>query len=273
MFSQARQKRLLPKILEDIAMKLKVLTFNLRTDTPVDGPNAFPYRRGRILETIRNYSPELIGFQEAKDGMREWLRAELDDYMVVGCGREADCRGESAVLAYKKNAFEALWSRNFWLSATPEIPGSRYGLDQSGCPRITTAVCLKHADCPTPFVFCNTHLDHKGATARLLGAVQLMQFLSSQPYRFVLTGDFNARPEAAEIKVITSVPGFPVTDATAGLGGTFHGFGKRSEKSKIDYIFTNLACDPEASFIVPDEGVDGVYISDHHPVGAVIELE
>lgn len=254
-------------------MKLKVFTFNLRTDTPVDGPNAFPYRRGRILETIRSYKPDLIGFQEARDNMREWLRAELSDYMIVGCGREADYRGESVVLAYRKDAFEALWSRNFWLSMTPEVPGSRYGLDQSSCPRVTTAVCLKHVDHPTPFIFCNTHLDHKGETARLLGAAQIMQFLSAQPYRFVLTGDFNAKPESREIAVITSVPGFPVTDATAGLGGTFHGFGKRAgNKVKIDYIFTNLECDPSDSFIVPDEGVDGVYISDHHPVGAVVQV-
>lgn len=255
-------------------MKLKVFTFNLRTDTPVDGGNAFPYRRGRILETIRTYAPDLIGFQEAKDGMREWLREELSDYVIVGCGREADFRGESVVLAYRKNVFEELWSRNFWLSMTPDVPGSRFGLDQSKCPRVTTAVCLKHKDCATPFVFCNTHLDHKGETARLLGSCQLVQFLSSQPYRFVLTGDFNALPESREIKVLTEVPGFPITDATSGLGGTFHGFGQRKDnKIKIDYIFTNLACNPDDSFIVPDEGVDGVYISDHHPVGAVVELE
>lgn len=254
-------------------MKLKIFTFNLRTDTPVDGINAFPYRKGRILDTIRNYSPDLIGFQEAKDGMREWLRSELTEYVIVGCGRNSDYMGESVVLAYRKNMFEELWGRNFWLSMTPDVPGSRFGVDQSGCPRVTTAVCLKHKDCARPFVFCNTHLDHKGEIARLLGATELIQFLSGQPYPFVLTGDFNARPEAREIKVFTTVPGFPVTDATSGLGGTFHGFGSCTDKSKIDYIFTNLKCDISESFVVPDEGVDGVYISDHHPVGAVVELE
>ena len=91
-------------------MKIKVFTFNLRTNAAVDGINMFPNRKNRILDTIRTYAPELIGFQEANDEMREWLRAELSDYVVVGYGRNADYRGESVVLAYKKDAFEALWT-------------------------------------------------------------------------------------------------------------------------------------------------------------------
>lgn len=253
-------------------MKIKVFTFNLRVNVESDGINAFPNRKSRILDTIRTYSPELIGFQEAKDEMREWLRAELSDYVVVGCGRGADCRGESTVLAYKADVFEALWSESFWLSVTPSVPGSRYGFDQSLCPRVTTVACLKHRDAAEPFVFCNTHLDHKGKTARLLGAVQLVRYLSEKPYKFVLTGDFNALPDTPEIEAVTSARGLGVVDATCQLGGTFHAFGSIETKSKIDYIFTNLPCDVSESFIVPDEGIDGIYISDHHPVCAMIEI-
>ena len=253
-------------------MKIKVFTFNLRINVPADGKNAFENRKGRILDTIKTYAPELIGFQEANDEMRQWLRDALVDYVVVGCGRKADMSGESAALAYKKDTFEALWSENFWLSATPVVPGSRYGLDQSVCPRLMTAVCLMHKEGTTPFVFCNTHLDHKGKTARLLGSAQIMQYLSQKPYKFVLTGDFNALPDTPEIEVITSQAALGVIDATRELGGTFHDFGRRGEKIKIDYIFTNLPCDIADSFIIPDEGLDGVYISDHHPVCALLEV-
>lgn len=253
-------------------MKIKVFTFNLRCDNTVDGVNVFPNRKERILSTIREYKPDIIGFQEVLDHMRDWLRNELPEYLVVGCGRNADYRGESAVLAYRRDKFEALSSECFWLSATPSVPGSRYGLDQSKCPRITTAVLLKPIEADTPFVFCNTHLDHHGSTARLLGSMQLLQYLSSKPYKFVLTGDFNALPDSPEIKLMTSVPNFPVTDATEGLGGTFHGFGKLENKIKIDYIFTNLPCDTADSFIIPDNAEGGVYISDHHPVCATVEI-
>ncbi len=254
-------------------MKIKVFTFNLRTESKGDGVNYFPNRRGRILSAIEQYAPDIIGFQEATDTMRAWLADTLEEYAVVGCGRGVGYRGESTIIAYRKSAFEMISCEAFWLSLTPDIPGSVYGFDQSSCPRIATAALLSPSGRGEPFVFCNTHLDHKGKTARLLGSVQLIQYLTSKPYRFVLTGDFNATPEAPEIALFTSIEGRSIIDATAGLSGTFHGFGQRTVKSKIDYIFTDLPCDVSESFVVPDEGDEnGVYISDHNPVGAVVEV-
>ena len=82
--------------------------------------------------------------------MREWLIDSLSDYTVVGCGRLADWRGESTVLAFKKHMFEMISLENHWLSATPDIPASTFGGDQSNCPRIFTAVCLKHREASAP---------------------------------------------------------------------------------------------------------------------------
>lgn len=257
-----------------MSAKLKVFTFNLRVNTKVDGINNFFGRTDRILDCIREYQPDLIGFQEANSDMRAWLIRNLTDYMVVGCGREKNYRGESTVIAYKKDVFELISLDNFWLSAAPHQPGSRYGADQSSCPRICTSALLKHIDCEKPFYFYNTHLDHQGKTARLLGALQVLQYVSDRPEKFIMTGDFNALPDSPEIKVFTEQNnGHTVTDATALLGGTFHAYGAMETKSKIDYIFTDAACDPAESFVVPDEGVNGIYISDHHPVCAYITME
>ncbi len=254
-------------------MKIKVFTFNLRTESVKDGINYFPCRRGRILDTIRTYSPDIIGFQEATDSMREWLRDELTGYCVVGCGRGKNYRGESTIVAFRKSDFEMINCETFWLSLTPGVPGSGYGFDQSSCPRVATSVLLKPTAGGEPFIFCNTHLDHKGKTARLLGSVQLIQYLTSKPYKFVLTGDFNATPDAPEIGIFSSVVSRQIKDATAGLGGTFHGFNRDAIKSKIDYIFTDLPCDAGESFVIPDEGdANGVFISDHNPVCAFMEV-
>ena len=219
-----------------MAAKLKVFTFNLRVEAKSDGINTFSNRRGRVLDTIREYSPDIIGFQEANDDMRAWLIDSLTDYTVVGCGRLADWRGESTVLAFKKHIFELISLENRWLSATPNIPASTFGGDQSHCPRILTAACLKHIDAEKPFIFLNTHLDHKGPTARLLGTIEIMQYLSEKGYHFIITGDMNARPDSREIAAFCefSPCGRPVIDATAGLGGTFHAFGQRAEAVKID---------------------------------------
>ncbi|MBO7207405.1 MAG: endonuclease, partial [Kiritimatiellae bacterium] len=77
-------------------MKLKVMTFNLRVDVQADGINYFPNREGRVLETIHTEKPDLIGFQEASDYVRAFLKNNLSDtYTVLGCGREKNYRGEA----------------------------------------------------------------------------------------------------------------------------------------------------------------------------------
>ena len=256
-----------------MAVKLKVCTFNLRVATEVDGINEFFNRAHRVLETANTEKPDLIGFQEARDSQREWLRANLPDYTILGCGREKNYLGESVVVAYRTEAFSALDFKQFWLSPTPSVAGSRFGGDQSSCPRSTVAVTLKHRESDTLLRFYNTHLDHKGAIARLLGATQLMQDIAAWGGKFVLTGDFNALPYAVEIQTITACPTLPITDATVSLGGTFHSYGRLADPIKIDYIFTNADCDPTESYVVEDHPADGIYISDHNPVCGFITLE
>jgi len=258
-----------------MSKKIKVCSFNLRVAVSADGINCFWGRTERIKKVIADESFDIIGFQEVNDEMRYWLRDTLSDYILVGCGRGEKYKGEATVVAYKKNSFELVKLDNFWLSATPDVPGSRYGEDQSRCPRITTAVLLKHNEADTVFGFINTHLDHQGSTARLLGSVQLLQYISELNTPCILTGDFNATPDSREIQVITENEICGLVDLTAGLGGTFHGFGKYpiEKMSKIDYIFTNMKADANEAYAIEDQPVEGVYISDHRPVCAFVEID
>jgi len=254
-----------------MAVKIKVFTFNLRVVSESDGINIFYNRKERILGTIANHSPELIGFQEVNDEMREWLKDSLSaQYELVGCGRNDNYRGESVLIAYKKNVFDAISYETFWLSAFPAVSGSRfYGTDQSVCPRTCVVVRLKHREAENVFSFYNTHLDHKGAEARLLGASQIMQRISMSPEKFILTGDMNALTGSPEIELLrTSLRGRGVKELTEDINVTFHGFGKANHPGKIDYIFTDMQADKIDCKVVEDAGVDGVYISDHNPVYA-----
>jgi endonuclease/exonuclease/phosphatase family metal-dependent hydrolase len=257
---------------------IKVCTFNLRVVAEVDGINIFYNRTGRIYETIKNESPEIIGFQEVNPFMKKWLGDELSPlgYTVVGCGRGKDYRGEATCIAFKRDYFELISLETRWLSATPLVPGSRYAADQSGCPRVYTAATLKHNDSDEIFIFLNTHLDHKGSEARKLGALDVVRYLSERNLPCIITGDMNAIPGTPEIEAFTAyeLGGKTVIEATATVGGTFHSFGHYTpEKAhKIDYIFTTLPCDPSKSYVIKDIPVDGLYISDHNPVCAFIEL-
>ena len=255
-----------------MSKRLKVFSFNLRVNTKNDGINSFDNRKGRVLECISNHKPDIIGFQEADGDMRAFLRDNLEDYTVVGCGRDKSYRGESAPIAFKKDEFELISLNTFWLSSKPNVPGSRYGFDQSRCPRVCTVARLHHVECESPFSFYNTHLDHEGKNARLLGAMQLMQHISMQNEDIILTGDFNALPDSAEIKAITeSTQG--LRDATALLDGTFHNYQRLTPHAKIDYIFTNAKCDESESFIIPDKAEDGIFISDHFPICAFVKID
>jgi len=253
-----------------MSVKLKVFSFNLRHETEVDGINNFWNRTGRVLDAIESHKPDLIGFQEVTGMMRAWLKASLRDYTVYA----PSCfDGDSPVIAFRSEVFDLLAVDHAWLSLTPSVRASRYGLDQSKYPRMVISVKLKHRDSDTPLRFFNTHLDHKGAIARLLAAVQIMQAISREDGPFVLTGDFNAAPDTPEIRTILTCPHLPVTDATAALTGTFHSYGKKEIPTKIDYVFTNAACTPEESFIIEDKPEDGLYITDHNVVVSYITLE
>ena len=250
--------------------KLKITSFNIRVNVD-KAPNDFDSRKLRIFEFINNEKPDIVGFQEATDYMRACLREGLGGYTVVGCGREKNYRGESAAIAFKTDKFEMIELRQFWLSFEPMRPGSRYEGHQSGCPRITTAVLLKHVDAEKPFWFINTHLDHEGSTGRFLGATQLLQFISELREPCIVTGDFNAEPEDKEMQLLFG----KLTDCTSNIKGSFHGYKEltEGEMSKIDYVLTNFDAKSDEGILHEDAPVNGTFMSDHRPVSAFVELD
>ena len=252
--------------------KLKVISFNLRIAVKVDGINYFDNRLPKIVEFLKAEKPDVLGFQEVNAHMKDLLNEHLTDYILVGCGREPDRNGESALIGYRKDKFELLSFENFWLSGTPTIPGSRYGFDQSCCPRITSAALLKHRAAAQPFWFVNTHLDHEGKMARIFGVMQILQFVSSKREPCIITGDFNALPDAPEIKLLVENKYYPLVEATAKIENTFHAYSSKMY-GKIDYVFTTLPTDPDEAILYEDSPEDGVYLSDHRPVAAFVEIE
>ena len=162
-----------------MAFVLKCMSFNLRVAAACDGVNMFFRRAPRVLEVLEREQPDLVGFQEVTDDMRTWLTEHLRGYTLQGCGRERNCHGESMLLGYRTGVCELLALENRWLSPTPDVPGSTFGGDQSSCPRMVTAVLLRHNGSEQPFRFLNTHLDHVGAQARYLGAMEIVQRIAA----------------------------------------------------------------------------------------------
>ncbi len=252
-------------------MQVKVMTFNIRYDTPADGINSFAGRKAGVKEFLDREKPDIIGFQEVVPHVRQWLCDNLPDYTVLGMGRAVDYSGESVSIAYRKNRFDLVGFEQFWLSDTPSVPGSRYTLDQSPCPRISVMASLVDRASGKVFTFANTHLDHEGEFAKVCGASLVMnKLLCENPYPFVLTGDFNALPKENAIKEILGNKG--VRDLTASIKeATFHDYGRRTDTCKIDYIFSSVKAVKD-TLTVHKDVKDGVYLSDHYPISVVCEF-
>lgn len=257
---------------------MKIVSYNLRYDTPQDGEQQFIHRLPYVLARIKEEAPDVIGFQEALQHMREALRDGLDEYYIVGGGRDADRFGESSIIAFRKEKYNLNECDTFWLSPTPYVPGSRFPEDQSTCPRACTMISLTDTKTGKTFAVYNLHTDHEGVIARKRSSEELLERIRADKARrdlpFLMTGDFNALPDAEEIKILKEAG---LRDLAEGCGGTFHGFGKFGEdfgntkNYKIDYIFAPSEVKSKGSRLWKEKR-DGLFLSDHYPVEAEVEF-
>lgn len=261
-------------------MKIKVVTFNLRMESESDGKNYFFNRAPLILEKIRAEKPDIIGFQEATERIYEWLKANLYEYSLFGTGRNSDFTGEACPVAFRKERFELYSLDQFWLSPTPRTPGSRYQ-QQSKCPRVCTVCRIREKSSAEIVSFYNTHLDHIGEQARLLGMNQILSRIASDSGEFpcpvVLTGDMNADPDEISMRKAADTAcgrnGATLTDTTAAVPLSFHGYtedGITPYSQKIDYIFTDVK-NGDSELKIWDDCRDGVFLSDHFPISVTID--
>lgn len=245
-------------------VKIKVVTYNLLCDSA----EGFAPRLALAKKRIDAERPDIIGFQEARPAMQKMLEYVLTDYQIVGFGREKDFGGESNCIAFRRDTFTLYGLHQCWLSPTPFVPGTRFE-EQSSCPRVCVTTMLKHKDRDLPFRFYNTHLDHIGEHARVLGMSQILARIKADnddwTLPFVLTGDMNAEPDSQAISDALAFKPYPIIDTTAVLTHSFHNHGKIADGCKIDYIFTSAGIEHCQPYIW-DDCENGKFISDHYPV-------
>lgn len=249
---------------------MKIVTFNLRCDNPRDGENQFVYRQPLILRVLNQEKPDVICFQEVLPHMARWLRNTLNEYDVIGCGRSKQLDGEQISIAFRKEEFQLIEMHTFWLSPTPEVPGSRYR-DQSSCPRTCTEAVLATESGGHVLRIMNTHLDHVGVYARLQGLSQILEYAEHLSFfpdaPLILAGDFNAQPDSEEMRLMDRYPAYRCL--TKGIGITYHGYMKAEAPEEIDYIWVRgaIRCTAVRKW---EQMENGVFLSDHYPICAEI---
>ncbi len=277
-------------------MSFRIMSFNVRGDSHRhDGANSWDRRASLNVATIRKYAPDLIGFQELKQGNLSVYTAELPDYQYI-LGNEASGGVEYVSIFWKPAVFDLLESGSFWISETPEVFSGSWETD---CIRAATWARFQEKSSGRAFLHLNTHLDHISERARAEGCrliVRRMSEVCSDNLPLLLTGDFNCNAyqppqedeaDCADANYRALVnSGFVDTYLAAGntdsaASNTFHAFqgaafapDRSGNAGRIDWI---LARDGASSVRVLAAGIirdhqAPLYPSDHYPIYADLAL-
>ncbi len=263
---------------------LKVITFNIRYNNPNDGPFSWELRRPLAIDLIQQEAPDILNLQEALTGQITDLQQALPGYRWVGAGRDDGKKsGEFNPVFYNDIRFLLKGKGTFWLSETPDKPGTRSW--NSACNRIVTWVKLYDRQSRKKIFVFNTHFDHASMEARNQSAHLLVSAIKQIAGKnwTIVTGDFNDTEGSQMYKTLTG--GLPELilyntshisrNEPEGPSYSYVGFPfNPQEGNTIDFIFTkNNKSATVIEHRVSTYNFQGKYPSDHLPVIATFELK
>ncbi len=260
--------------------EIKVMTFNIRYDNSADGINAWPNRIGLVGDYLREESPDIVGFQEALHHQVLDLEKMMPGYARVGTGRDDGLEGgEYSPVFFREDVFDLVNHGQFWLSETPDVPGS-IG-PGAVLPRIASWAHLRIKSTGKELFVFNTHYSHVSDEARWLSARIMSERMKqiAGDKALIVTGDFNLDIESETYQRLAvlflnenHLINATETEPTYALlqEGTFNGFGFTEVQPFIDFIFVS------PHFQVINSSIDriksgDIFISDHWPV--VVKLK
>ncbi|HTF20923.1 MAG TPA: endonuclease/exonuclease/phosphatase family protein [Chryseolinea sp.] len=250
------------------AQSVKVMTYNIRYDTPVDSANQWGKRTSKVYALVKKYDPDILGIQEALHSQVIDLIGNLGEYAYIGVGRDdGKTKGEYSAILYKKSRFTITREGTFWLSPTPAVAGSK-GWD-AAITRVATWAIMKENTTGKTFFVLNTHFDHIGKEARRQSALIIKkrgaELAGGLPA--IVTGDLNCTREEPPYEAIMGSEGLSLQDpAPSPAPGTFCSFKVNSIACRpIDYVLHTAEWKASGYQAITDH--DGkVYPSDHLPV-------
>lgn len=257
---------------------LRVMTFNVRLPLKSDGADAWDNRRDFLVETIRRRSPDLVGTQELYYLQGQYIIEKLPQYEWFGLSRRGNHEDEHMGVFYRKDRLRVVDSGNYWLSETPEVPGSMsWGVN---FPRMVTWAVFEDLSTRRRFYFSNTHFPHRDVDeqARVNCAEILAGRLRARDAEetLLLTGDFNTDVESQSHRILLDKAGlkdaWQATERKEGPRGTFHAFKGVPGEARIDWILYRGKLLPVSVETITDN-VNARYPSDHFPVLAVFEWQ
>ena len=222
------------------------------------------------VQTIKRYSPDLIGFQEFDAGHWATYQAQLGEYAAHRTNAQGDNLGNA--IFWKPERFDLVRSGVLALCPTPE-------------PADAAWVHLRCRWSGVELLHLNTQLNDESEPSRVESMRLILEGLdrlqAAGPLPLVLTGDYNCNAWSPIYQQLQR-EGFTDTYRAAGLpdtveASTFHGFRGREYFAlewgdqlywRVDWILTRDAGTrliTTACAIVRD-AEPPLYASDHYPV-------
>ncbi|MDG2525984.1 endonuclease/exonuclease/phosphatase family protein [Stenotrophomonas sp. HITSZ_GD] len=252
---------------------LRVMSFNVRTPADTEPGRRWEDRRDAMVSVIRQAQPAVIGTQELTPVQASYLRAQLPAYRMFGQGRRGGAEDEHMGVFYDARVLALVESGDFWLSPTPEVPGSMGWGDPY--PRMVTWGLFERRADGRRFYLFNTHLPYReqDEPARVRSAQLLLSRIDALPKEVpvVVTGDFNSEPGSDTWRTLTAVLR-AARDTAPQVDGprlTFQDFGG-SDRRQLDWIL--LRGFEATHFSTLDDRPGGLYPSDHYPVLAELRF-
>lgn len=258
---------------------MRVMTFNLRTDSIFDIRNPWRSRKKMVNNIISMYSPDILGVQELNNNMFNDLSQSVKGkYNLVGEARTKKLFAEKNDILVKKG-HKIKNHTTFWLSNKPERVGSSQW--HSLFPRICTTALIEMESGEIVRAY-NTHLDCISPWAREYGLRKISEIIDknyeSEKVPVMLMGDFNATPGSKAIQKFISLNKdkrnfIAVQEINKDMYGnsTMSKFNGSTSGLHIDYIFVSDEFKVVSSEIVR-YNENGKYPSDHYPLMAEIKL-
>jgi len=253
---------------------LSILDLNIRYINETDGINIWNNRKNRLVELLLNTKADIFFFQEITHPQSDFIDKHLSSiYEFVGDYRDSTETSEKCSICVNKLKYTINHSGQFWLSSTPDVPGSNdFG---NFFPRICSWASLKQID-GISLLFMNAHLDHANKKAHLPCVKVLIEEEEKIESKFneiqfvLIAGCFYCEENDEEIKYIRDQGYSEVI-----FENTYHGF-TGVGSNHWDYIFWKEKNGSNIKFkeahVLKTEGIidknQRHYISDHFPVYA-----
>jgi endonuclease/exonuclease/phosphatase family metal-dependent hydrolase len=270
---------------------LKVMSFNIRysygkPQEPAaenDWDDVKSPRRERAIRVICDYQPDVLGVQEARDLQIDDLKDALPEYEFYGIGRDdGKTEGEFSGIYFRADRFTKKDAGSFWLSETPEKPGTTFYNAENAVPRIASWVRLVEKTSNREIFVLNMHWDHIDAPARRQSAALVRKRLAelAEGLPTIVMGDLNSGERSPEYReLVGEESGRKLLDSYRTIHSerkpdesTFGGWEGHTEGRRIDFILHTDEFTPTAAAIVRTN-YDGRWPSDHYPVTATLRLK